>query len=71
MFASCRSALYVAGGPLLERAQQAGSVRTDVDIGDVLYLVTGIAKLSTLDPAQVQRLLDVALDGLRQAPTGA
>jgi AcrR family transcriptional regulator len=71
VFATCRAALYAAGEPLLERAQQADAVRTDVDIGDVLYLVGGIAKLSTLDHEQVQRLLDVALDGLRQAPAGA
>ncbi len=68
VFASCRAALYSAGEPLLQRAQQEGAVRSDVDIGDVLHLVSGIAKLSTLDPEQVQRLLDVALDGLRRVP---
>ena len=40
VFASCRSALYGAGEPLLERAQEAGVVRSDVDISDVLHLVT-------------------------------
>jgi AcrR family transcriptional regulator len=66
IFANCRAALYAAGGPLLERAQDAGIVRDDLDIGDVLHLVSGIAKISTPDPAQMDRLLDVALDGLRR-----
>jgi AcrR family transcriptional regulator len=65
VFASCRSALYTAGEPLLERAQQAGIVRADVGIADVLHLVTGIAKLSQVDPNQVEHILNVALDGLR------
>lgn len=65
VFASCRSSLYGAGAPLLRRAQEAGVVRADVDIGDVLHLVTGIAKLSLPDPAQSERILEVALDGLR------
>jgi AcrR family transcriptional regulator len=68
VFASCRSALYGAGTPLLVRAQEAGVVRTDVDIGDVLHLVTGIAKMSAPDPAQSERILEVALDGLRSRP---
>lgn len=66
VFASCRSALYRAGRPLLERAQQARIVRADVDISDVLHLVSGIAKVSPTNPGQAERILDVALDGLRQ-----
>jgi AcrR family transcriptional regulator len=65
VFASCRSALYGAGAPLLERGQQAGVVRSDVQIADVLHLISGIAKAPTADPAQKERLLDIALDGLR------
>jgi AcrR family transcriptional regulator len=67
VFTSCRSALCSAGRPLLERAQQAGVVRTDVGILDVLHLVSGIAKINTPDPEQVDRILEVALDGLRQS----
>ena len=65
VFAHCRAALTGAGGPLLARAQEAGLVRTDVDIIDVIHLVSGIAKLSTLEPEQVRHVLDVAIDGLR------
>jgi AcrR family transcriptional regulator len=66
IFASCRSVLFAAGAPLLERAQQAGIVRDDVDIDDVLHIVNGIAKLSTPDAEQRSRLLDITLDGLRK-----
>jgi AcrR family transcriptional regulator len=69
VFASCRSALYTAAAPLLERAQREGIVRSDVDVADVLHLVSGVAKVPTLERAQVERILDVALDGLRHLPT--
>lgn len=65
VFASCRSTLYGAGMPLLTRAQEAGVVRGDIDITDVLHLVSGIAKPPSADPQQTERLLAVALDGLR------
>jgi AcrR family transcriptional regulator len=67
VFANCRTALYSSGTPLLERAQTAGEVRTDVDIADVLHLVSSISKVPMSDPDDVMRILDVALDGLRQA----
>jgi AcrR family transcriptional regulator len=65
VFNSCRVALYNAGRPLLKRAQQAGAVRRDVSIDDVLPMVGGIAKIQTTDPAAIDRILSVALDGLR------
>jgi AcrR family transcriptional regulator len=65
VFASCRSMLNAAGEPLLRRAQDAGIVRPDVTIQEVVRLVAGIAKIPADDPADIQRVLDVALDGLR------
>ncbi len=65
VFASCRAMLYAAGEPLLQRAQDAGVVRPDVTIEEVVRLVGGIAKIPADDPADVQRVLAVALDGLR------
>jgi AcrR family transcriptional regulator len=62
---SCRTALYGAGKPLLRRAQEAGAVRPDVSIDEVLPMVGGIAKIQTTDPATIERILTVALDGLR------
>jgi AcrR family transcriptional regulator len=65
VFAGCRSMLYGAGEPLLRRAQDAGIVRPDVTIEEVVRLVGGIAKIPADDPSEVQRVLAVALDGLR------
>ena len=65
VFASCRAMLYAAGEPLLRRAQDAGIARPDVTIEEVIRLVGGIAKIPADNPEDVQRVLAVALDGLR------
>jgi AcrR family transcriptional regulator len=65
VFAGCRATLHAAGEPLLRRAQEAGIVRSDVTIDEVVRIVGGIAKIPADDPSDVQRLLAVALDGLR------
>jgi AcrR family transcriptional regulator len=68
LFKSCRAALFEAGEPLLKRAQEAGVVRPDVDIADVIQMVMGIAKIPAGDPLQTQHILRIALDGLRYRP---
>jgi AcrR family transcriptional regulator len=65
LFTGCRSAMYTAGEPLLRRAQESGVVRADANLPDVIQMVAGIAKIQTGDPAQIERILDIALDGLR------
>jgi AcrR family transcriptional regulator len=65
VFKTCRGAFYGAGEPLLRRAQEAGAVRPDVSIDDVVKMVGGIAKIQGADPETVERILNVALDGLR------
>jgi transcriptional regulator SbtR-like protein len=40
-------------------------VRPDVSIDDVVKMVGGIAKIQGADPGTVERILSVALDGLR------
>ena len=65
VFAGCRAMLHSSGEPLLRRAQDAGIVRTDVTIDEVVRMVGGIAKIPAADPDEIQRLLAVALDGLR------
>ena len=65
VFRACRVAFYDAGEPLLKRAQEAGAVRPDVSVDDVVKMVGGIAKIQGADPATVERILSVALDGLR------
>jgi len=68
---ACRAALAAAGTSLVERAQQAGVVRADTTFTDVGRLVAGIAMVPTTDPEQKERLLDLALDGLRYRPDGS
>jgi AcrR family transcriptional regulator len=68
LFQVCRSSLFAAGEPLLKRAQDAGVVRPDVDIAEVIQMVVGIAKIPTSEPGQVDHILRVALDGLRYRP---
>jgi AcrR family transcriptional regulator len=70
LFRVCRSSLYAAGEPLLKRAQDAGVVRPDVDIAEVIHMVGGIAKIPFGDPGQVEHILRIALDGLRYRPEG-
>ena len=67
VFTCCREAMYAAGEPLLQRAQAAGEVRPDVTLEQVLHLTMGIVK-GPADPAQVQHILGIALDGLRYRP---
>jgi AcrR family transcriptional regulator len=68
LFKICRTSLWAAGEPLLARAQEAGVVRPDVTIDDVIPMVMGIAKIPTADPAQTAHMLRIALDGLRYRP---
>src|SRR4051795_3951893 len=42
LFQACRTSLFEAGEPLLKRAQEAGAVRPDVTIADVIQMVAGI-----------------------------
>jgi AcrR family transcriptional regulator len=65
VFGQCRQALFADGEPLLKRAQEAGAVRTDATFEDVLRMVSGITMATFTDQGQMERVLDIALDGLR------
>ena len=65
LFQVCRTSLFEAGEPLLKSAQDAGVVRPDVSIGEVIQMVVGIAKIPAKDPQQNEQILRIALDGLR------
>jgi AcrR family transcriptional regulator len=65
LFKTCRAALFAAGVPLVERAQQAGELRPDTDLSEVIQLVGGIAKVPAAEPGQIEHMLEIALDGLR------
>jgi AcrR family transcriptional regulator len=68
VFSTCRTAISAAGEPLLERAQQAGVARRDTTFTDVGRMVGGIAVIRGAEPEQIERILELALDGLRYRP---
>lgn len=68
LFQDCRASLFAAGQPLLQRAQEAGVVRPDVEFSEVMHMVIGIAKIPSSDPRQIDHILRIALDGLRYRP---
>jgi AcrR family transcriptional regulator len=65
---TCRTAILGAGTALVDRAQQAGVVRADTNFIDVVRMVGAIALVPTEDDEQKERLLALALDGLRYHP---
>ena len=64
-FKTCRADLFVAGEPVLARAQEAGVVRADTNFTEIVQLVGGIAKIEETVPGQRAHILGIALDGLR------
>jgi AcrR family transcriptional regulator len=68
LFQVCRASLFAAGEPLLARGQDAGVIRPDVTIAEVIQLVVGIAKIPAVNPAQTEHILRIAVDGLRYRP---
>jgi AcrR family transcriptional regulator len=67
-FKTCRSDLFLAGEPILTRAQEGGVLRTDTDFAEIIQLIGGIAKIEETAPGQREHILDIALDGLRRQP---
>lgn len=63
----CRAALSNAGEPLVKRAQDAGVVRQDTNFIDIARMVGGIATIRNADQAQIDRIMAMALDGIRPA----
>lgn len=67
LYVACRD-MRAAGSALVARAQEAGALRRDVELSDLLMLVHGIAWASQqsrrLDD-RADRLLTLAMDGLR------
>lgn len=65
MFKDARAAMYEAGTPLFERAQAAGEARTDLSFDDLVRMVSGLTGGSFVDDQQRERVLQIALDGVR------
>ncbi|MEU2430995.1 helix-turn-helix domain-containing protein [Streptomyces sp. NPDC007861] len=67
----CSIPLREAGARLLTRAQEAGAIRVDVSIGDLMQLTNAIALAAEQapdDPDLPDRLLRLTLRGLRGCP---
>jgi AcrR family transcriptional regulator len=65
VFRRCAGVLTGAGEPLLVRAQEAGEARPDATFIDVAKMIGAVAGVRTADPEQTERILSLALDGLR------
>ncbi len=68
VFHTCRTTIFAAAQPLVERAQRAGVLRTDTDLPEIIQMVGGIAKIQPGTPEQIDHILAIALDGLRHRP---
>jgi AcrR family transcriptional regulator len=71
LFADVHAKIAASGGALLERAKEAGAVRSDVELNDVVKLASAIAHAGEQSPEGADlsdRLLRLAFDGLRQTP---
>lgn len=60
---TAKEAMETTAGTLLRRAQEAGAVRPDLTVSELLKLTHGIARLSD-GPEETQRLLSLLLAGL-------
>ncbi|MEU0566655.1 helix-turn-helix domain-containing protein [Nonomuraea sp. NPDC005983] len=63
LLSTWHESMTTTASELLDRAQQAGAVRADLDVRDLLTLVNGVA-LATADGDQADRLLAVVGRGL-------
>lgn len=70
LFDRWHQAMHSAARALLVRAQRSGTVRTDLDVADLLALANGIA-LTGADAGQIERLLDLVRRGADSKPVGA
>jgi AcrR family transcriptional regulator len=70
VFRSSRQAIVGAGDALLARAQQAGVARADMTFVEVGRLLGSIAAIRSSDPQELDRMLEIVLDGLRYRPPG-
>jgi AcrR family transcriptional regulator len=52
-------------GELLAAAQQAGTVRPDVDVAEIKTLMVGCQAMQGYDEARAERVTGVVIDGLR------
>lgn len=69
VFRSSREALVGAGDALVRAAQDAGALRPDTSFGEIGRLVGTIGGMAASDPAELERMFTIVLDGLRYQPS--
>jgi AcrR family transcriptional regulator len=65
VFRQCHDLIWAAGEPLVKRAQEDGVVRTDTDFTEIVKMASGISQVKWAEPEQLDKILLMALDGLR------
>jgi AcrR family transcriptional regulator len=65
VISSCGQSMRATAAQLLERAQQAGAVRSDITAMDVMRLMHGIGVAVEHSPGDADRLLSMMFDGMR------
>ena len=71
LLSSCSRVIRESATAMLTRAQQAGAVRADASVSDLIRLAHAISMAVERPPAedgQFDRLLSIVLDGLRPQP---
>ncbi|MFJ8083246.1 TetR/AcrR family transcriptional regulator [Streptomyces sp. NPDC096205] len=68
----CHRLVLDSAAAVLSRAQHEGTARADLDVGDLVRLVAGIALTTTRDdePGLPERLLGLVLDAVRRGGGG-
>jgi Transcriptional regulator SbtR-like, C-terminal domain len=67
LFERWHAAMHATASALLTRARQAGAVRADLEVADLLALATAIA-LTGADTGRTERLLDLVRRGTDPTP---
>jgi AcrR family transcriptional regulator len=68
MFSECHAMINASGSALLDRAKDAGAIRPDVPLADLLKMAKAFALAAETSPegsALAERLLALSMDGLR------
>jgi AcrR family transcriptional regulator len=68
LFGECHAMINATGASLLDRAKDAGAVRPEVPLGDLLKMAKAFANAAETSPegsALAERLLVLSMDGLR------
>jgi AcrR family transcriptional regulator len=64
-FKACKMNVKDAGGLLLDTAKAAGTVRSDLELMDVMRLIGSISSMPGIEPEHAERMLDIVLAGIK------